>query len=102
MPDGQKLFGDVTLDALKSKAVLATDSNGVIIEGTGGSAGIQQLTADPASPTAEEAWVLYTAAVGEGIPLMMFPLLILSPGIPASYQFSYRTNQGNTKRVTLT
>jgi hypothetical protein len=34
MADGQKLFGEVTLDALKSKAVLATDSNGVVIEGT--------------------------------------------------------------------
>jgi hypothetical protein len=34
MPDGQKLYGEVTLDALKSKAVLATDANGVVIEGT--------------------------------------------------------------------
>jgi len=30
--DGQKLYGEVTLDALKSKAVLATDANGVIID----------------------------------------------------------------------
>lgn len=35
--DGQKLYGEVTLDALKSKASLATDSNGVVIEGAGGS-----------------------------------------------------------------
>jgi hypothetical protein len=34
MADGQKLYGEVTLDALKSKAVLATDADGVVIEGT--------------------------------------------------------------------
>jgi hypothetical protein len=32
MADGQTLYGEVTLDALKSKSILATDANGVIIE----------------------------------------------------------------------
>jgi hypothetical protein len=34
MADGQTLYGDVTLDALRNKAALATDANGVIIEGS--------------------------------------------------------------------
>lgn len=37
MADGQKLYGEITLDSLKSKTVLATDANGVVIDGVTGS-----------------------------------------------------------------
>lgn len=64
-------------------------------------ASIPQLTADPASPAAEDAWVLYTAAALRP-QTSLFPLgMALLTGTPATYQFSYRTNEGTTKRVSL-
>lgn len=65
---------------------------------------IPQLTSDPASPKAQDAWIL--AAVsggtggGEAIGLLL-ALTTADAGGSSSYQFSYRTKEGTTVRATL-
>lgn len=65
--------------------------------------GIPELDADPAIPIPESAWVLHTpSTLGGGTPLGL--LLALTKGgfgTPETYQFSYRTLEGTTKRVAL-
>lgn len=71
----------------------------------GGDFAIPQLDADPASPSAESAWVLKSTSAGGGGKLMgivglMTP--VATVGAPTTtYRFSYRTLDGTTKRVTL-
>lgn len=66
---------------------------------------IPQLDADPTSPAPEDAWVLATISGGSGggSPYGLL-LTITKPntGGTSSYQFSFRTKEGTTKRVTLT
>lgn len=68
---------------------------------------IPQVDTDPASPNAEDAWVLKTQSAGVGGGVIIAPLglgfLALTPGAgsSSSYKFSYRTKEGSTKRVTL-
>jgi hypothetical protein len=71
---------------------------------TGGAATIQQLDADPGAPAAEDAWVLRTVAGshadGEGMGVL--GLTYTGDVGSSSYQFSYRTAQATTIRVTMT
>ena len=68
---------------------------------------IPQLAADPSSPNAEDAWVLATIGGGSGGGAIIAPLglgfMAIAPntGGSSTYQFSYRTQEGTTKRVTL-
>lgn len=70
---------------------------------------IPQLNSDPASPTSQSAWVLKTAGGGgtgggvyKGTLGLGFPYLSKSSGGgSATYQLSYRTIEGTTKRVSL-
>ena len=61
-----------------------------------GGGSIPQVSTDPVSPAAEDAWVLKS---GGASPIGL--LLALTTGVPTSYRFSYRTNEGTTVRVTL-
>ena len=69
---------------------------------------ITEVSTDPTSPEDGETWVLYTHSVGsgggklQGIVGLSFPLLSAGAGGSSTYQLSYRTNGGTTKRVTLT
>src|SRR6185369_4261894 len=77
---------------------------------TGGSstAIIPQYSSDPVSPSAQDAWVLEQGSGGSGggiyqaVVGMGAPLLSPNTGASFSYRFSYRTQEGTTKRVTLT
>jgi len=74
---------------------------------TSESGAISQVTEDPASPAAEEAWVLRSGTGGgiaDGTPMGLLLGLTYTDngGIPFTYQFSYRTKEGTTKRVSLT
>lgn len=65
---------------------------------------IPQLSADPSSPLAEDAWVLATigggAGVGEAVGLL---LTLTQPGAGGNtYTFKYRTKEGTTVAVALT
>lgn len=61
---------------------------------------IPELTSDPTSPGAEEAWVLRSGGSG-GTPIGLLLALTMDVGTPATYQFSYRTTEGTTVRTTL-
>ena len=69
---------------------------------------IPQLDTDPASPNAEDAWVRKTQSAGVGGGVIIAPLglgfIALTPasGVSISYDLSYRTQEGTTKRVALT
>lgn len=69
---------------------------------------IPELTADPASPKAEDAWVLKTTGGGSGGGKIIAPLglgfIALTPdtGSSDAYKFSYRNKDGTTRRFTLT
>ena len=70
---------------------------------------IPQLDADPASPKAEDAWVLKSGGGGgAGGGVIIAPLglgfVALTPGSgggASTYQFSFRTQEGTTIRVAL-
>lgn len=68
---------------------------------------IPQLDADPASPNAEDMWVRKNQSAGVGGGKIIAPLglgfLALSPavGTSLSYDLSYQTKEGTTKRVSL-
>ena len=69
-------------------------------KGNGGS--IPEVTTDPVSPTAQQAWVLYTKAAYRP-QTSLFPLgMALVQGTPATWKLSYKTVEGPIKRVTLT
>jgi hypothetical protein len=74
--------------------------------GGGGTAGIPQYDTDPASPSAEDAWVLKTpGAPGNpaGSPIGLL-LALTSAGSAAGadlYEFSYHTAEGITVRTSL-
>jgi hypothetical protein len=82
----------------------------VITEGTGSGGGggvttIPEYYTDPVSPVAEQAWVLATGsgAIADGTPMGLLLALTYTGngGSGFTYQFSYRTIEGTTKRVTL-
>ena len=67
---------------------------------------IPELTSDPLSPKAEDAWVLNSTAgaggnVGQSIGLLLSLTYPGSGGI-ALYQFSYKNKDGSIRRTTLT
>lgn len=74
----------------------------------GTSANIPQFDSDPVAPNPEDAWVLKTTVggIGGGMLIMYaglgFPMLTPGAGGGVTYQFSYRTLEGTTKRVALT
>lgn len=78
-----------------------------IVSGGGGTAGIPQYDTDPVSPNPEDAWVLHSTSGGSGggtiLAMMGGGFMASSVGTSTdSYQFSYRTLEGTTKRATLT
>lgn len=68
---------------------------------------IPELSADPVSPAAQDAWVLRQGAGGSGggkLKMFLglgFPYVKPNSGGAFTYQFSYRTQEGTTKRVTI-
>lgn len=66
---------------------------------------IPEITADPVSPSPGDAWVLASAFNGimDGTPIGMLLALTYTgdQGAPTTFQFSYRTSEGTTKRVSL-
>jgi hypothetical protein len=105
--------GDPTAGYIADKFVAGTGIT--LAEGTGAnenkleiisSSAIHQVTEDPVSPEAEEAWVLRSGTGGgiaDGTPIGLLLALTYTDngGIPFTYQFSYRTKEGTTKRVSL-
>jgi hypothetical protein len=77
----------------------------------GGNGYIPELTSDPISPQAETAWILRQGAgasvTGGGTIRAFlglgFPYLTVGSGGASTYtyQFSYRTLEATTKRVTI-
>lgn len=69
---------------------------------------IPQLSTDPTSPKAQDTWVLATVSAGSGGGVykaalgLGFPYLSKASGGSSTYQLSYRTKEGTTKRVSLT
>jgi len=68
---------------------------------------IPQYDADPGSPNAEDAWVLHSTSGGAGGGELKFIAGLMTPitsvgAVSHTYQLSYRTQEGTTKRVTLT
>lgn len=73
---------------------------------------IQQLDSDPASPYAQQAWVLKSSsgpgghASTKGMPMgllmaLTYAVTSTTTGGTTTYQFSYRTKEGTTERVTI-
>lgn len=74
------------------------------VSGSGGSTSIPEVTTDPVSPTAQQAWVLHTSSGGSGSGSALGLLLALTnagSGGSDTYQFSYYTTEGTTVRATL-
>lgn len=83
-----------------------TDPENPIVNSTAtGGGSIPQYDTDPASPAAEDAWVLKSGSVTGGGKLQF----LFGLGTPVTdsgtggvtYQFSYRTQEGTTIRTTL-
>jgi len=72
---------------------------------TGGTASISQVDSDPASPSAEDAWVLHTTTGQDGTagePRGLLLALTYTGTVGGhTYQFSYYTKEGTIVRVTL-
>lgn len=70
------------------------------------SASIPEVTSDPPSPVAEQAWVLKTGSGSITAGSLMGILgLTYANDVPAgelTYQLSYRTKEGTTVRTNLT
>ena len=73
--------------------------------GSGGVVNIQELSSDPLSPVAEEAWVLRsgTTPIPDGTPIGLLLALTYTGNMGSSftYQFSYFTNESTIIRTTL-
>lgn len=74
--------------------------------GTGGGGGgltVPEYSSDPASPAAEDIWVLRSGSVsGGGEATFPFPLLFTTAGTGSyTYELSYRTAAGTTIRVSM-
>ena len=88
---------------------LITHGGGALIDRAGGSSSIPELTSDPSSPAVQSAWVLKSGGGGgtiaAGTPLGLLLALTYaldsSGGGPATYQFSYRTIENTTIRVSM-
>ena len=68
---------------------------------------IPQITADPASPDAESAWVLRSGsggAIADGTPIGLLLALTYkdNAGVAYSYALKYRTKDSTTLSVALT
>ncbi len=63
---------------------------------------IPEFDSDPVSPTPEEAWVLHSGGAAVGSPIGLLLSLTHAVVSGGTYQFSYRTLEGTTKRVPLT
>lgn len=68
---------------------------------------IPQVNSDPASPTAQDAWVLRSGsggAIADGTPIGLLLSLTYkdNAGVAYSYEFKYRTKEGTTKKVAIT
>lgn len=75
-----------------------------IYKSSGGEASIPQYSSDPVSPSPEDAWVLKSGGGGAAGTIRAFFGLgwpYLGTGASLTYQFSYRTLEGTTKRVTI-
>lgn len=71
--------------------------------GDAGEVAIPELQADPASPTAEQAWVLASGGADTGSPLGLLLCLTSAADVSAGpFYFSYRTTAGTTVRTLLT
>lgn len=71
--------------------------------GGGGGLTVPEYSSDPASPAAEDIWILRSGSVsGGGEPTVPFPLLFTTAGAGSySYELSYRTAAGTTIRVSM-
>lgn len=73
------------------------------VTGSSGSS-IPEVSTDPVSPNAQDAWVLKSGGTtGGGVITAFiggFPLLTAGSG-SSTYQFSYYTNEGTIVRTTL-
>lgn len=67
-----------------------------IVQDTADTNYIPQLDADPASPSAEQVWVRKSGNAGSPMGLL---LSLTTNAI--TYQLSYRTIEGTTKRVSI-
>jgi len=65
-----------------------------------GNSTIPELTSDPSSPTAGQAWVLATPLAAIGSPIGIL-LALTYATTTFSYQFSYRTTENTTIRTVL-
>lgn len=68
---------------------------------------IPELSSDPASPKAEDVWVLRSgsgASIPDGTPIGLLLALTYTgnSGVSFTYQLSYRTKAGTTVRRVLT
>lgn len=73
--------------------------------GGGGGTTISQVSTDPVSPAAEDAWVLKTTAgaITDGVPIgLMLALTYQGNTGSSTYQFSFRTLESTTIRVSMT
>ncbi len=64
----------------------------------------QYETFDPVSPSPEDTWVLHTGGIPmvAGSPIGLLLSLTYAGPSGGTYQLSYRTLEGTTKRVALT
>lgn len=68
---------------------------------------IPELSSDPSTPSAGDAWVLRQGSGGSGggkLRMFMglgFPYVSAGSGGSFTYKFSYQTTEGTTKRVTI-
>lgn len=74
----------------------------VFSSGGGGSNSIQQLESDPASPAAEEVWVLKAGGAGGSLQWSILQWGLMLGGGPVTYTLKYRTIEGTTVSVALT
>jgi hypothetical protein len=75
----------------------------LIKKGSGGIVGfIPQLSADPASPDQQTAWVLSEPVYSDGTPIGLLLAITQSAITGYTYDLKYRTEQDTTISVALT
>jgi hypothetical protein len=62
---------------------------------------VPQLDADPASPSAEDSWILKTASGGSPGDAYGMLMGITQAGGSDTYEYSYRTKEATTVRAAL-